>query len=136
MGFANSLHQIRHGASPSHMWIELHRLVEASCRTLGRPFNDVFADLELRFGFSRAVCSRWPGIEVMQAAAEWMQTLREAHLTERRAWSAALRRAKAASDRHSVPAGLREAEARSRTYASTVPTVGYWGWKQKRERGR
>ena len=95
MGFGNSLNRIRHGASPSHMWIELHRLVEALCRTLGRPFDEVFADLELRFGFSRAVRSRWPGIEVMQAAAEWMQTLREAHLTERRAWSAARRRAKA-----------------------------------------
>ncbi len=64
------------------------------------------------------------------------QTLREAHLNERRAWSAAQRQAKAASDRHSVPAGLCEAEARSRIYASTQPAVGCWAWKQKRARGR
>jgi hypothetical protein len=71
----------------------------------------------------------------MQAAAEWMQTLREAHLTDRRTWIAGQRRAKATSDRHSVPADLRAAEAHSRAYASNVPAVGCWGWKQKRERG-
>ena len=136
MGFGNTLRRIRDGASPRHVWLELHRLVEAFCRTFGRPFNEVFADLELRFSFSRAVRSRWPGIESMQAAAEWMQTLREAHLAERRAWGAARRRAKAASDRHSAPAGLREAEARSRAHAATVPTVGCWGWRLQRARGR
>ncbi len=116
------------------MWIQLHFLVEAFCRTSGRPFREVFTELELRFGFSRRVPSRWPGVETMQAAAEWLHALREAQLAERRAWIAGQRRAKKSSDRHSVPAGLREAEARARAHAASVPAVGCWGWKRRRER--
>ena len=133
--FGNSFARIRDGRSPSHMWIQLHWLVEAFCRTSGRPFREVFAELELRFGFSRSVRSRWPGVETMRAAAQWLHTLREAQLSERREWIAGQRRIKASSDRHSAPAGLREAEARSRAHAATLPEVGCWGWKQRRERG-
>jgi hypothetical protein len=135
MSFGNSLARIRDGGSPSHMWIHFHWLVEAYCRTSGRSFREVFAELELRFGFSRRVRSRWPGVETMRAAAEWLHTLRDAHLAERRDWIAGQRRAKAASDRHSAPAGLREAEARSRAHAASLPALGCWGWRRRREGG-
>ncbi len=135
VGFRNTLTRIREGSSPSHMWIRLHWLVEAYCGTSGRPFGEVFGELELRFGFSRRARGRWPGVETMRAAAEWLHVLREAQLAERREWIAGQRRAKAASDRHSAPAGLRAAEARSRAYAATVPRVGCWGWRLRREGG-
>lgn len=136
MSFVNTLGRIRCGRSPSHMWIDLHWLVEAFCRTSGRPFPAVFAELELRFGFSREVRSRWPDAVIIRAAAEWLHTLREPHLAERRAWIAGQRRAKATSDRHGVPAGLREAEARSRNYAASLPEVGCCGWRRRRAAGR
>lgn len=129
--FGNSYRRIVTRASPSHAWIELHRLVEAFCRTAGRPFTDVFAELEDRFSFSRTHRARWPDLPAMRAAAEWLRGERDALLAARRAWIAEQRRRKAFA-RESAPAGLREAEARSRNYAARLPHVGCWGWRLRR----
>jgi hypothetical protein len=134
MSFANTHRRLAAGASAGHAWIELHRLVEAFCRTAGRPFAEVFAGLEARFGFARAEPGRWPDLATMRAAADWLRAARELQLAERRAWIAERRRAKAAARRAEVPPGLREAEARARAYAATVPRVGCWGWRARRER--
>lgn len=134
MSFGGSYRRILDRASPGHMWIELHRLVEAYCRTAGRTFTEVFAELEARFGFARAERTRWPDVATMRAAARWLHARREAQLAERRAWIAGQRRARAAARRVPAPAGLREAEERSRDYAATVPRVGVWGWRRRRDR--
>jgi predicted methyltransferase len=135
MSFGGSYRRIMAQTSPSHAWIELHRLVEAFCRTAGRPFTEVFAELEARFGFVRGEPRRWPDLETMRAAAEWLRAARAGRLAARRAWSAEQRRAKAAGRRGRAPAALREVEARSRAYAATVPRVGCWGWRRRRQGG-
>lgn len=134
MSFGNSYRRIAAGGSPSHMWIELHRLVEAFSRTAGQPFTAVFAELEEQFGFGRAVRARWPDVATMRAAAESLRARRDLLIAERRAWIAEQRRRKAASRRIDAPAGLREAEARSRALAARRPRVGCWGWRLRRER--
>lgn len=133
MGFGSSYRRITAGASPSHAWIELHRLAESFCRTAGRPFTEVFAELEARFGFVRADRRRWPDLETMRAAAAWLRAAREVQLAERRAWIAGQRRAKAVGRRTQVQAGLREVEARLRAYAATRPRPGCWGWRRRRQ---
>lgn len=134
MGFGNTYRRILASGSASHVWIDLHRLVESFCRTVGRPFTDVFAELERRFEFSRTVRARWPELATMRAAAEWLRAERDVHLAARRAWIAEQRRRKAASQRERVPDGLREAEARSREQAARRRPVGCWGWRIDRER--
>lgn len=136
MSFGNSYQRILAGSSPSHMWIELHRLVEAYCRTAGRPFTAVFAELEELFRFSRTVRARWPDVPTMRAAAEHLHGLRDAILAERRAWIAERRRTKRFARASSPPAHLRDAEARARAHAAERPQVGCWGWRLRRERRR
>ncbi len=131
--FGNTYHRITARSSPSHAWIELHRLVEAFCRTAGRPFTAVFAELEARFDFSRTQRARGPDVATMRAAAESLRAERDALLAARRVWIAEQRRRKVFA-RDSAPPGLREAEARSRAYAARIPRVGCWGWRLRRAR--
>jgi len=119
-------------------WLELHRLVEAYSRTMGVPFTEVFEELEARYGFARAG-QQAPALATLQAAATDLQERRSDALTRRRAWIDARRRAKArrrsgAPGQIEAPAqALLDAEARSRTYAATIPRVGYWGWARRRK---
>jgi len=126
--------------SPSRVWIELHRLVEAYARTAGHPFTQVFVELEERFDFARAERCRWPDIETMQAAAALLGERRDAVLRRRGAWIADRRRAKA-HRRSGLPGPVAPAapelllhEARCRAHSATIPRVGYWGWRARRQR--
>jgi hypothetical protein len=131
--------------APGHMWIHLHRLVEGLCQTTGRGFEEVFAQLEQSFGFSRGDRRRWPESALMFQVAALLHAEREAFLAERRAWIARQRAAKARSRRGPAPAELREAEARVREHAARVRETaarfsGKWGWESRgellrRERG-
>lgn len=132
MRFGNTYRRVLRSRSASHLWIDLHRLVEGYSRTLGQTFGSVFADLEERFGFSRRVRARWPDVATMHAAATWLADQREAVLAERRAWIADQRRRKAEGRREHAPAALRAHEARGRAYAAIRARVGVWGWRIRR----
>lgn len=131
--------------SPGRMWIDLHRLVEGLCQTTGRAFEEVFAQLEQGFGFSRGDRRRWPTAPQMLEMAALLHADREAFLAERRAWIAGQRAAKARSHRGPAPSELRAVEARVREHAARVRAVaaryaGKWGWERRgkllrRERG-
>jgi hypothetical protein len=133
VGFGSSYKRVMSFSSVSHAWIELHRLVEAYSRTVGIPFREVFAELEKRFGFAREVRTRWPDIGTIRLAAAWLRARRQRVLEERRAWIAARRHTKAAGRGGPAPAGLREMDARIRAYAASVPRLGCWGWRARRE---
>ena len=70
MGFSNTYRRIFTFESPSHVWIALHRLVEAACRTLGTTFTIEFEQLERRFAFVRTDPRRWPDLATMRRAHE------------------------------------------------------------------
>jgi len=142
IGFPYAYRKIMSWGSPSHVWIELHRLVEAYARTAGIPFSEVFAELEERFAFAREERGRWPDVETMRAAATLLGERRSALLRRRRAWIAARRQAKA-HRRSGLPGAVAPAahelllhEARCRAHSATIPRVGYWGWRARRQRQR
>ena len=135
MSFHNSYERIMVVSSTSHAWIHLHRLVEAYCRTSGTPFNVVFEELEQRFGFRRADRARWPDLDTMRRAAEWLREARNRLLDERRELVRLQREAKRQGRRTRVARRLQAAEARTRAHAEGIPRVGYWGWRKRREAG-
>jgi hypothetical protein len=122
--FNNAYRRVLAGGSPSHAWIGLHRVVEAFCRTSGRDFNDVFAELEQRFDFSRGDTRRWPELATMKAAATMLHEERERVL--------ALRRALGARDDAAARAELRAFDAQVRAHAGRARHVGVWGWRRLR----
>lgn len=119
--------------SPSHVWIALHRLVEAACRTLGTTFTAEFEALERRFGFARANPRRWPDLATMRRAAEDVRVRRAEALAGRNALIASRRAAKAGGRRRDVPAELAASEARHQVHSPRPPRVGYWGWRRRRD---
>ncbi|AKU98296.1 hypothetical protein AKJ09_04960 [Labilithrix luteola] len=132
MSFNGSYRRVMEGASTSHVWIHLHRLVEAYARTTGTPFPEVFDDLERRFDFLRGERARWPDLATMRRAAGWLRTSRSRILDERQSLVRERRDAKRRGDRGRVPVRLREHEGRTRMYVERVPRVGYWGWRARR----
>ena len=133
MGFSNTYRRIFSFESPSHVWIALHRLVEAACRTLGTTFTGEFEKLEHRFAFARADPRRWPDLATMRRAAEHLHARRARALAARDALIAARRAAKARGRRREVPAELAACEARHQVQSPKPPRVGYWGWRRRRE---
>ncbi len=133
MTFNNTYKHVIELESASHAWIALHRLVEAYCRTVGSPFHSVFAELEERFAFDRSDPNRWPDLDTMRQAAQWLHEKRERVLAERGAYISKQRIAKAGGQREAAPSKLCEAEARVRLNAESIPKVGYWGWRKRRE---
>lgn len=117
--------------SVSHAWIDLHRLVEAYCKTMGGRFTEVFAELERRFGFARAAPEAWPDLRTIRAAADELERRRSAHLEARARLVAARRRAKAAGRRAPPP----ELQALERVAGPCPPRVGVWGWRRRRAGG-
>ena len=140
ISFPYAYRKIMRWSSPSHLWIELHRLIEAYARTAGTPFSEVFAELEERFGFARGERSRWPDVETMRAAATLLGERRGDLLRRRRGWIAARRQAKAhrragLSGAVAPPAPeLLLHEARCRAHSAAIPRVGCWGWRARRQR--
>ena len=120
-------------ASASHAWIALHRMVDAYCRLTGMSFRAVFAELVRRFRFERGDPSRWPDASTMRQAADWLNAERAEVLAARDALIAARRRAKASGRRTPVPDELARSEARIRDYRASLPRVGCWGWRGRRE---
>jgi hypothetical protein len=138
MGFNNLFRRIKGTCRPglaSHVWIDVHRLVEAYCHTVAEPFTVVFADLERRFSFSRSDPRRWPDLRTMGEVAEWLRARRVCVLAERAQWDEAQRREKARCRRAFVLEPLRQANAKCRSYAMRMPKVGYWGWRARRLSG-
>lgn len=135
MGFSNTYRRILTFESPSHVWIALHRLVEAACRALGTTFTDEFEQLERRFAFARRDPRRWPDLAAMRRAAEYLHARRAAALAARDALIAARREAKARGRRRDVPGDLAACEARHQIQSPKPPRVGYWGWRKRREAG-
>lgn len=129
MSFNNTCRQVTERRSVSHAWIALHRVVEAYARSAGLRFSVVFAELEERFGFERAVPSRWPGLETMQAAARLLRQRRDAMFQERSALVASRRAEKRRGRRVPVAPDLVRIEHRS---ILPAPPVGYWGWRKRR----
>lgn len=121
-------------ASASHAWIALHRMVDAYCRLTGSPFRLVFAELERRFDFDRGDPRRWPDPPTMRRAADWLSAARQEVLAARNRLIAARREAKARGVRGQVPDELARSEARIRDYRASLPSVGCWGWRRRRER--
>jgi hypothetical protein len=111
-------------------------MVDAYCRLTGVAFRTVFAEMERRFGFERADAGRWPDPPTMRRTADWLNGKRDEALAARNALIAARRRDKALGRRTSVPAELAQSEARIRDYRASLPRVGYWGWRHRRERAR
>ena len=135
MPFGSSFKRVMSYRSASHAWIELHRLVEAYCKTVATPFHDVFAALEARFDFGREP-AKWPELATMRRAAVWLRDRRQLALTERASATAAQRAEKARGRRVSVPATLRASEAAVRGYVASTPQVGAWGWRDRRRTTR
>lgn len=133
MTFNNSYKQVMECSSASHVWIRLHRLVEAYGRTVGSPFLVVFAELERRFAFRRNDRDRWPDLDTMRRAAQWLRGERDRALADRRVLISTRRIAKEKGQRDGGPPELRGAEERTRANAESIPRVGYWGWRKKRE---
>jgi hypothetical protein len=115
--------------SVSHAWIELHRLVEAYCRTTGGRFSAVFAELEGRCGFVRDDRAQWPDLATIRAAADELQGRRQARLDARARLIAARRQAKAGGRRDPPPPELAALET---IRGPSPPRVGYWGWRRRR----
>jgi hypothetical protein len=136
MSFNNTYKRVMAGGSPSHVWIELHRLVEAYCRTVAVPFSQVFHELERRFGFSRSDRSRWPDMDTMRVAARYLHEERQRRLELRAAWTAQRRGEKTRRVADSEARRWLGSEgARNQAYASSAPKVGYWGWRARRGGG-
>lgn len=129
ISFPNTYRRIRTMGSVSHAWIELHRLVEAYCRTMGGRFSAVFAELEGRYGFAREDPARWPDLATIRAAADDLQGRRQARLDARARLVAARRRAKAAGRRGPPPPELVALET---IHGPCPPRVGFWGWRRRR----
>lgn len=133
MGFSNTYRRILTWESPSHVWIALHRLVEAGCRTLGTTFTVEFEELERRFAFARATPGRWPDLATMRRAAGYVSARRAEALAARNALIAARRDEKARGRRREVPTALAAFEARHQIQSPKPPRIGYWGWRRRRE---
>ena len=108
-------------------------MVDAYCRLTGVAFQTVFAELERTFEFERGAVGRWPDPPTMRRAADWLKAARDEALAARNALIAARRQEKALGRRTSVPAQLARSEARIRDYRASLPRVGCWGWRRRRE---
>jgi hypothetical protein len=133
MSFNNTYRQVVERKSPGHVWIALHRLVEAYGRTFGIRFSVVFGELERQFEFRRGVRSEWPTLATMHEAARWLRIRRDEALARRDKLVFARRRAKRCGQRVPVFAELLAIE-RMLGGGALVPHVGVWGWRKRRER--
>jgi hypothetical protein len=133
VGFANTYRRILTWDSPSHVWIALHRLIEAACRTLGTSFTAEIEALERRFSFARADPRRWPDLATMRRVAEDVHARRARALARRDALIASQKAVKLRGRRRDVPTELAAFEARHQVQSPKPPRVGYWGWRKRRE---
>lgn len=115
----------------SHAWIELHRLAEAYSRTTGEPFTRVFEQLEQKFNFKREVEHKWPTLEKMLEAGDYLKTSRDTFLTNFNALTAKRKQEKKNGNRHTKDVEL--IGICHKQNENNKPEVGYWGWEKLRK---
>ena len=119
------------GPRPSHAFIALHRCVESLARLTGESFVEIFAQLELQYGFSREPHS-WPGAEQIRLASRQIRLRREHYLATLGRLMAERRQQKRSGQRHFAGSPLEMLEEKRRLQNQNWPAVGCWGWKLRR----
>lgn len=82
MGQFNVYMRIVRGKSPSHVWMALHKCVEANSRLTGESFTSIFTRLEKIYGFERENKKHWPTVNKMQRAGDLLEKERKIWLEE------------------------------------------------------